>query len=106
MAGRRAIVFKEFKRDFINHTKGEYYPVHIQFDENENGNFLKLVKLDMICEWRLDDGKILFLTVAFSTQEELNEILDYCKKCLGFLHHAIKTNIDDIEVKSTTLFRN
>ena len=91
------------KNFFINHAEGGYYPVYSSFDEDDESNLLKVVQMDMICEWRLEDGKIKFLEVSFETKEQLNEIIAYLKACLGYLHGSIIENIEKLEVSGEEL---
>ena len=98
-----SISFEDFKENYIAHADGGYYPVYAWFDEDDESNNLKVVQMDMICQWRLGDGKIRFLEVPFETKEELNEIIAYLKACLQYLHNDISEKIGELEVAGQEL---
>ena len=68
---RQEIDFATFKENFIQKPDG-YFPVYSFLND---GEYLKVVKMDMICEWRLTDGKVKFIEVPFETEEQFNEIV-------------------------------
>lgn len=60
-----------------------YTPVYFFRDENEDGNQLDAICIDMVCEWRLTDGKVLFAEVPFTNAQELQEIKEWIAARLG-----------------------
>jgi len=91
---RDYIDFKTFDEQFIQQAEGGFYPVCIELQENDNGTFSKVVELDMICEWRLQDSKIKFIEVPFETEEQLEKILNYGRLCADFLRKSIMDSAD------------
>jgi hypothetical protein len=78
MMGRhKHISFEDFKTHYINAPDG-YYPTDVYFDEDgDTGETLKAVMFDMVCPYRLGDGKVRFIRVPFDTEEELEAIKGY-----------------------------
>lgn len=97
---RMHYTFEEFKEVYIAQPDG-YFSVYSSFDENDDGENLRVVKLDMICEWRLPDGKVRFIEVEFSTKEQLDEIVSYLKLTADMLNKAILERIDRLDFSST-----
>lgn len=97
---RQRIEFDEFKENFITKPDG-YFPVCSEFAENDYSENLRVVQMDMICEWRLPDGKIIFVEVPFETEEQLNEIKEYLKVAAGLLNKAILEKIDKLSYAET-----
>jgi hypothetical protein len=62
-------------QDLKDNIKYEWRPVCAEFDEDEEGNNQQIVKVDLICEWRMPDRKILFVEIPYETDEELKEIV-------------------------------
>lgn len=92
---RKEYDFAEFKEHFINQPDG-YFPVYSEFREDQDGNYVKILKIDLICEWRLSDGKILFIQVPFETKEQFNEIIEYLKIAANILNKKIMKRIDEL----------
>jgi hypothetical protein len=98
---RDSIDFDTFRDNYIAHAEGGFYPVYSKFEESHNGNNLRVVQMDMICEWRLDDGKIRFIEVPFDTEDQFNQIVAYLKACAGYLNAAILERIDELKFADT-----
>ena len=92
----KSISFTEFKNNFINQPDG-FMPVYAYFHENNDGVLEKTVKIDMICEWRITDGKFNFLSVSFNNENELNEIKEYLKVCANILSKKIIKNAESLK---------
>lgn len=97
---RKRIKFDEFKENFINKPDG-YFPVYSSFTENDYSEHLRIVEMDMICEWRLPDGKIIFVEVPFDTEEQLNEIKAYLKVACDLLNKEIHRRVDELSFADT-----
>jgi hypothetical protein len=98
---RQIITFDEFKKHFIEQPDG-YLTVWAGFDENGiDGTPIRVVQLDMICQWRLTDGKVKFLAVPFETEEQLREIKVYLRVTTALLAKAIQKNISGLSFKKT-----
>lgn len=80
------------------HPEGGYFTVWAELDEDDP---LK-VNLDLICEWRLVDGKLLFLQVTCSSEDEVRGVLGHVKAEADMLAQAIKTCVDTC-MKATAL---
>lgn len=94
---RKRLSFREFKKYYIDHPDG-YFSVYSAFADDMNGEDLKIVNLDMICEWRLPDGKVQFLSVAFDTEEELKQIVAYLKFTAEMLNKVILERINSLQL--------
>lgn len=57
MSNRQEYTFEEFKEHFIDRPFA-YYAVYSALEEDDNGNYLPFMLIDMICEWRLTDGSL------------------------------------------------
>jgi hypothetical protein len=88
--------FKTFREEYMSNAEGGYYSVYSVIKEDDFGN--KVVKMDMICNWRLTDGKVKFIAVPFETKEELNEITTYLRLCAGYLNTSILEQIDELVI--------
>ncbi len=97
---RDRISFEDFKKNFIAHPDG-YFPVYSCFNEDYHGEELRVLLLDMICEWRLTDGKVKFVEVPFETKEQLDELIAYLHLTAGLLHAAIIGRIVDLTFDGT-----
>ena len=93
--------FDAFDEHFIQSPDG-YMPVYAQFEEDDDGECQKVVLLDMICEWRLHDGKVKFIEVPFETEEQFNAIIEYLKVAAKLLFDAISENIETLYFEATT----
>jgi hypothetical protein len=94
---REHITFEEFKEHFIDHPDG-YFSVYSAFAErHDDGSPLRRVELDMICEWRMSDAKVRFLSVEFSTEDEFDQIVEYLKLTAKMLHDAIVKRVDEMD---------
>jgi hypothetical protein len=93
----QTIDFPTFREKFINHAKGGFYPVHSSIATDELDRPLKVVQMDMICEWRLADGKVRFVEVPYETDDEFNAIVQYLKDCAGHLNATILERIDKLK---------
>lgn len=60
--------------DLKNNIKYDWRAVCAAFDEDDNGEGIDVVLVDLICEWRLPDGGVKFVKVPFNSPEELAEI--------------------------------
>ncbi len=97
---RERIDFATFKEYYINHPNG-YFPVYSSFDEDYEGDALRLMDMDMICEWRLDDGKVRFIEVPFDTEEEFKELVGYLHVTASLLNKAIVERIGELDYATT-----
>lgn len=88
--------YSDFKKHFIDNPDG-FMPVYAYFGESHEGETLKTVRIDFICEWRLTDGKVKFLEVPFDTKVELEQIREYLKVCAKMLHDKICDKADKLE---------
>jgi len=93
---RDTIEFDDFEKHFIQNPDG-YFPVYSAFEEDDNSNHLKVVEMDMICEWRLSDSKVKFVRVPFETEEQFRKIVAYLRETSNLLHTAINKRLDDLE---------
>lgn len=85
---RDVIEFDSFKKNFIDAPWG-YFPVCSAITEDDNGEYENSVNVDLICEWRLPDGKIKFIVVTFETQEQLHQISNWILKGAEALKNEI-----------------
>jgi hypothetical protein len=92
---RDRIDFATFKANFIDHPDG-YFSVYSNLEEDYEGNRVRLLLLDMICEWRLDDGCIKFVEVPFDTEEEFKQLIAYLRVTAGLLNAAILERIGEL----------
>lgn len=90
----KTITFETFEAEFIHGPWG-YLPVDIGITETHEGEFLPSILLEMIVRYRLPDGKILFLTVTFDNQEQLDRILAWVRKAAEQLKSEIIRVADD-----------
>ncbi len=102
---RDRIDFEMFKANFIVRPDGwfpgGYLPVHSTFGEDCEGDSLRVLNLDMICEWRLADGKIMFVEIPFTTEDEFNQLVEYLRFAADFLHKTILKDIDALDYLAT-----
>ncbi len=91
---RQKVLFREFRKQFYDNPNGGYYPVHSCIGEGEDGKAKKTLCIDLICEWRLADGKVLFIEVPFDSEEEFMAIIEYLDGAHIFLTMAIVNNIN------------
>lgn len=103
---RQCINLTDFKANFMdesNFVNGYmgYYPVYVGFKEDEDGNNLRVLHIDLICEWRISDGKIKLLEVPFDTPEQLEEIVVYLRKMAKLLSETIIENVDKLNYSCT-----
>lgn len=102
---RKTIEFDEFKKHFIDHPDG-FFSVYSALDQDEDENFLKIVNLDFICEWRMCDKPPMFYSVVFNTEDEFNQIVAYLKITTDLLNKSILNSIDEMkfsDVKNETI---
>ncbi len=100
MGRHQEISFEDFEENFIKQPDG-YFPVYSCFDEDDDGENIRVVKLDMICEWRLSDEKVKFLAVPFETEEQFDKIIVYLKVTAELLNKAILSKIDQMKFAET-----
>ena len=93
---RQTVSFEDFDKYFIEEPDG-YMPVYSAFQEDDDGNYLKIVEIDMICEWRLSDGKAKFFQVPYETKEQFDAIIGYLKATAKILNDKILANISEVE---------
>lgn len=76
---RESISFADFKEHFIDNPEPDLYvPVEHFFEEDEEtGDDLRIMNVDLICHWRLHDAKVKFYSIPFDTEEQFNELLEY-----------------------------
>lgn len=94
---RQTVDFDTFKQNFIDKPEGGYYPVCSNLAENNDGEKVKVMNIDLICEWRLMDGKVKFFEVPFENEDQFNEIVGFLKAGADFLHKAIHENIETLD---------
>lgn len=97
------IPFDKFEEYYIKKPDG-YLTVYSHFDEDEDGLPLKTVNLDMICQWRLHDGKVRFLSIPFETEEQFNKIRDYLRVTTDILYKDVSKDVDKLATLSKELF--
>jgi hypothetical protein len=97
---RDRISFEDFKNSFIAQPDG-YFPVYSCLDEDYEGEPLRVFRLDMICEWRLTDGKVKFLEVPFDTKEQFDEMVAYLRVATDLLNKAIVEQIGELTYKDS-----
>lgn len=91
---RARLNFADFKTAYMSSSGFGYYPVYVSLTESSDSVFLPIFNLDMICEWRLPDGKIKFIQVPYETKEEFEEMKEYLRKAAEALCKAITERID------------
>ena len=74
---RTSIPYAVFKNSWIDPKDGGYFPVCCGLKEDDDGNHLKVLEIDLICRWRLTDGKVQIIEVPFETEEELATLKGY-----------------------------
>lgn len=99
---RDRIDFETFRTNFIGQPDG-FFSVHSAFQEDREGDSLRVLLLDMICEWRLSDGTVKFVEVPFDTEEQFNELVAYLKLTAGMLNAAILKRIGELNYADTTV---
>lgn len=97
---RDTISFEDFKKHFIDQPDG-YFSVYAGFEEDDESENLRILNLDMICEWRLTDGKVKFVSVPFETEEQFNRIIAYLKVTAAMLNEAILKRVGELDYAST-----
>lgn len=91
---REVIEFEKFKENFIDSPWG-YYPVYASITENDEGGYEKSVELDMICHWRLCDGKVAFITVPCKNTEQFDAVANWVKAGADALKNEIIKEVDE-----------
>lgn len=86
--------------NFVNGYMG-YFPVYVGFKEDNDGNNLRALHIDLICEWRLPDCKIKLLEVPFDTPEQLEDIVVYLRKMAKLLSTTIIERVDKLNYNCT-----
>lgn len=97
---RERISFEDFKKHFIDQPDG-YFAVYSSFKEDYHGENLRVLQLDMICEWRLDDGKVKFVEVPFDTENEFIMLRQYLVLTAGMLNKAILGRLEELSYSET-----
>ncbi len=97
---RDRIDFDTFKTNFIDQPDG-YFSVCASFNEDYHGECLRALQLDMICEWRMTDGKVKFVEVPFDTEEQFNALVAYLRVTADLLNKAIVGGIDELKYADT-----
>lgn len=98
---RHEFNFADFKRDYIDSPKG-WMAVYASFEESHYSEQLRTLKIDMICEWRLDDGKLHFVQVDFETEDELEQLKAYLRSMANELREEIVKRVDKLLFSETT----
>lgn len=93
---RDRIDFDTFKTNFIDQPDG-YFSVYSVFNEDYESDNIRVLLLDMICEWRMDDGKVKFVEVPFDTEEQFNALVAYLRVTADLLNKAIVERIDELK---------
>jgi len=101
---RETISFVDFKTHFIDDPSPDaYVPVEYFFEEDEEtGEELRILKIDLICHWRLHDGKVRFYSVPFETLEEFNELVEYLRLINDSFHTHLREEIDKLQFPKET----
>ncbi len=78
---RSRFTFQMFQQVFFG-VEGGYRPIYVQFTTgNEPGDPPPTaLQIDMVCEWRISDGKVMLLEVEFESKQELEAIKEYLLK--------------------------
>ncbi len=101
---RDTLTFEEFDEHFIQSPDG-LFPVYSGLEEDDDGEYLKVMQVDMICEWRmsefsitnlLTDDKVKFIAVPFETKEQFDKIMEYLKVAADLLNQAILERLSKI----------
>jgi len=98
---RENVDFETFKKNYISQPHG-YFSVYSAFEEDDDGDFLRILNLDMICEWRLTDGKVRFLAIPFESEEQFIELVEYLKVTAKLLNDEILKRIDELKYSEIT----
>lgn len=93
---RTSLTFEKFKINYIDNMFG-YLPVYSFLGEDNFGRPLKIIKIDLICEWRVHDGKVMFLQVSFDNQQEFDQILKWLKDGADYLNSEITRRLNDLK---------
>ena len=93
---REVIDFESFKKHFIDQPKG-FYPVYSEIKELYDGTLAPVMQIDMICEWRLPDGKVKFIEVPFDGHRQFEQIIKYLKVAANLLNEEILIGIDSLK---------
>lgn len=86
---RQLIAYVEFKTVYMSQPNGGYYPVYATINENSDGEPIKEVNVDLICEWRLPDGKVKFMTVDITHQYQFDALVEWLKSSADKLKDEI-----------------
>ena len=86
----RRISFEDFEKSYINSPDG-YLTVWAGLDDETDS-----VNLDMICNYRLQDGKVQFLEVPFESEEQLDKIWRYLYITTSILHKEVIECADNL----------
>jgi len=100
MSRHKIVPFVDFKKHYIDRPDG-FYPTDVYFHEDNDGKLQKTVMLDMVCPWRLGDGKIQFIRVPFETEEELDAIKGYLRDIQKLWVETIQRCIDRLDSSAT-----
>lgn len=76
----------------------DWRPVCAGFAEDSEGNPIKLVQIDFICEWRIADHKFVFVEVPFETQQELQGIAAELRGAVESYRQALLKNFAKLQV--------
>lgn len=52
--------------------------------------------IDLICRWRIPDGKVQFVKVVCTNESEFKTLVKYLKACAKVLAKEITENADDL----------
>lgn len=90
---RDKLTFRMFKGIFMDHVGKGFTPIYCSMADEEDDE-VDVIYIDLICEYRLIDGKVKFLAVSFDNDKQFNDIIAYLKESADHLHIAITSNIN------------
>ena len=81
------LTFAEFQAGYG--TGGNYQPVFVGVEPGT-----KVLAMDLICHYRLGDGKIRFVKVSYETQEELDYLRAWVAREMEQMFVSIRKSLD------------
>ena len=95
---RDRLTFNQFKGIFADNVGKGYMPVYA-YTPDEEEDEVDVVYIDLICEYRIPDGKVKFLAVQFENNEQFNEIVAYLETSADGLRDKILANVNSLAAK-------
>jgi hypothetical protein len=87
--------------ELVQNIQNSWMPVYSAFAESNQGVLLRTLEVDLICEWRLPDGKVRFVKVKFETEAEFQTLVESLKKGADNLHQEIHQRISKLRFADT-----